>query len=120
LFVIVDFKVLANSSNSNDRNNSGNAAIVRHEESGWIFDHPEGCIQLCKNLRAAVSRRNESGKESGRESTQKWNAGVSTVIQSAKEYVMRHHSIEDELESYATVLNEVSRSHNASSEIDHN
>lgn len=90
------------------RNNSGNASIVQHEHTGWLFDSPKECIHIINDLKMSRSIGCESMI-----SSQKWSAAVATIVQNAHEYVTFHHSFNSELESYARILQEVMHIHHS-------
>ncbi|XP_078362582.1 glycosyltransferase 1 domain-containing protein 1-like isoform X1 [Oculina patagonica] len=63
------------------RNIPGNSALIKHRETGLLFDSPEEFITLARELKDSPSLR-------------------SHITTNAKNYVCEHHSIEGEKKTY--------------------
>ncbi|XP_030074919.1 glycosyltransferase 1 domain-containing protein 1 [Microcaecilia unicolor] len=67
------------------RNIPGNAAVVKHEDTGMLFSDPEEFVLLSKRLMSDFELRK-------------------TLVSKAKEYVKNWHSWERERETYRTLI----------------
>nr|XP_033812285.1 glycosyltransferase 1 domain-containing protein 1 isoform X2 [Geotrypetes seraphini] len=67
------------------RNIPGNAAVVKHEDTGMLFSDPEEFVLLSKRLMSDSALRE-------------------TIVSKAKEYVKNWHSWERERETYQTLI----------------
>ncbi len=77
------------------RRNDGNAALVAHGVTGWLFDTPEEAVAAC---RAVVGGpRAEAGRGQR-------PAGVEAVVAAARAYVAAAHDAEGEAAAWAGVL----------------
>uniref|UniRef100_A0A8D0H7F4 Glycosyltransferase 1 domain containing 1 n=1 Tax=Sphenodon punctatus TaxID=8508 RepID=A0A8D0H7F4_SPHPU len=67
------------------RNIPGNAAIIKHKDTGLLFSDPQEFVQLSKSLMSDPALERE-------------------IVRRAKDYVKKHHSWEDERRTYQTLV----------------
>lgn len=74
----------------------GNASLVRHGHTGWLFHTAEECVRLLASVHARTGR---GGGEGGIE-----GGSVAAVTNNALAFIRQTHSEEAEVSLYASVL----------------
>jgi glycosyltransferase involved in cell wall biosynthesis len=86
------------------RNNSGNAALISHGSTGWLYDTPKECIDLLADVYTSCLPQEGDNKYVYCDS-------VKDVCNRAKESALHGHSQEIETTQYRELLCEVKKTH---------
>lgn len=90
------------------RRNEGNAAIVEHGVTGWLFDTPEEGVGMFKQLYTAATHGADAAvRATGTDDASLSPQAVSAVVDAARDYVGRCHSPGEEAKAWWSLLNTV-------------
>ena len=73
------------------RNNPGNANLITHAHTGWLFDTPEECIGLLSDIQKQSDERRKS-------------AIMNEVTRNAKLFIQETHSEVAETSRYRVII----------------